>query len=811
MKKLLEVIDDQEICYDIWHDKYRAESDTGYLDTCKRVVDAVYKHDTREHRDKAYTAMAKGLFVPGGRIIAGAGTNKKITLINCYVSNIIDDSLSTEHENPGIMESLGNAARTMQMGGGIGMDFSTLRPKGAYVHKVGAEASGPLPFMDMWNAMCSTIMSAGYRRGAMMATIHCTHPDLLDFIKAKHELGRLTQFNMSVLISDDFMAAVLEDEEWTLYHEVPPSPKAEEDGDEAIYIVEASRPDIDDLYYSYSTHKARDLWDTILKSTYEYSEPGVIFIDRVNRLNNLNYCETISCTNPCGEQPLPPNGACNLGAVNLARMVKNPFTPEATFDLDILLKTVAVGVRFLDNVIDITHYPLIAQLQEEHDKRRIGLGITGLANVFMQLGYRYGSNESSILTETILKELRNKAYETSALLASSRGTFPLYDARKIYATNTYQNLNRFTQDIITLHGLRNGVLLTIAPTGTTSLLVGNVSSGIEPVFDLISKRKVLQNDGSHRLYVIEDYAMKLYDQMYPGVEPPDYFVTTKDLTVDDHLKIQAVCQEFIDASISKTINCPESMSFEDFKEVYAKAYRMGCKGCTTYKPSKTRGSVLESLDSPESSSLGTVDNTSHESSPLIQKDIFKLKERPSELVGKTHKIKWPHYDHAIYLTVNESSGEPYEIFMNSKSMENVEWTTALTLMISAILRSGYNPSFIPQQLRQVSSNNGGWVDGKFYKSFVAYLGCILEEHLILNNKGEESHGETIGGLTQEIIEQFADVDIIDDKKEVFWTADELNNIGKKLIANTCPKCNAPGMDCREGCETCSNCGYSKCF
>ena len=458
----------------IWDMKYRLKSadgapvDKSVEDSWRRVASALAKAETPSDRDKwedrFYEALEDFKFLPAGRILAGAGTARDVTLFNCFVMGTIPDDMG------GIFEHLREAALTMQKGGGIGYDFSTLRPKGAPVKGVGADASGPLSFMDVWDAMCRTIMSAGHRRGAMMATLRCDHPDIEDFIKAKQDAGRLRMFNMSVLVSDALVQAVKDDDPWDLKF------------DGTVY----------------KTVSARELWDSIMRATYAYAEPGVIFIDRVNAQNNLGYCETISATNPCGEQPLPPYGACLLGSINLAKLVDDPFGEAAAIDLGRLDALVRAAVRMMDNVVDISRFPLEAQAHEARAKRRIGLGVTGLADALIMCRVRYGSEQGSQLIETWMHRIERAAYLASAALAKEKGPFPLYDAESYLAGETVTRLDEDVRAAIAEHGVRNALLTSIAPTGTISLFADNVSSGIEPVFSYTFNRKVLMPDGSHR-------------------------------------------------------------------------------------------------------------------------------------------------------------------------------------------------------------------------------------------------------------------------------------------------------------------------
>ena len=557
------------ISHEIWDMKYRFKSPDGSAvdqtvdDTWARVARALAapeKANTRASWEKTFfDAMSGYKFLPAGRIIAGAGTERKVTLFNCFVMGTIQDDMGA------IFDGLREAALTMQQGGGIGHDFSTLRPRGAPVRGVGADASGPLSFMDVWDAMCRTIMSAGSRRGAMMATMRCDHPDIEDFITAKQQASRLRMFNLSVLVTDPFMAAVKAGDDWSLKF-----------GGTV-----------------YKTVRARDLWNRIMQATYAYAEPGVIFIDRINARNNLSYCETIHATNPCGEQPLPPYGACLLGSINLASLVTAPFADAAHLDLKELERITGIAVRMLDNVVDVSNYPLQAQAAEAHAKRRIGLGVTGLANALAMCGLRYGSDAAADAARNWMHTIERAAYMASAELAAEKGPFPLFDAEAYLESGHVRELDDDVRAAIRKHGVRNALLTSIAPTGTISLFAGNVSSGVEPVFSLNYNRKVLQPDGSHRVEQVEDYALRVFRAMRgDDTELPDAFVTTADLSPHDHLVMQAALQAHVDSSISKTVNCPQTISFEDFSNVYLEAWELGLKGCTTYRPNDITGSVL---------------------------------------------------------------------------------------------------------------------------------------------------------------------------------------------------------------------------
>ncbi|NDW53538.1 adenosylcobalamin-dependent ribonucleoside-diphosphate reductase [Aliiroseovarius sp. PrR006] len=743
------------IAEQIWDMKYRLKKADGtpqdqtVEDTWRRIARALSASEPKQE-ERFYNALDDFKYLPAGRITAGAGTGRSVTLFNCFVMGTIPDSMS------GIFDMLKEAALTMQQGGGIGYDFSTIRPRGADVMGVAADASGPLSFMDVWDAMCRTIMSAGSRRGAMMATMRCDHPDIQDFITAKSDAARLRMFNMSVLVTDDFMEAVKSDGSW-------------------------------DLKFNgtvYHTVEARDLWNKIMKATYDYAEPGVIFIDRINQMNNLNYCETIAATNPCGEQPLPPYGACLLGSINLAKMVKDPFEETAELDGDALTELVSTAVRMMDNVVDESRFPLEAQAQEAQAKRRIGLGVTGLADALLMLGLRYGSDEAAAQTEAWMKQIARESYLASVELAKEKGPFPLFDADKYLASGSLQHMDDDVRDAIRKHGIRNALLTSIAPTGTISLYAGNVSSGIEPVFAYAYTRKVLQPDGTRTEEEVVDYAVQLWRDKFGDKELPDYFVNAQTLAPMDHVKMQAAAQKWIDSSISKTINCPEDISFDDFKDVYMEAWETGCKGCTTYRPNDVTGSVLsvseESEKAPEADSGADV---VYISEPL---------DRPQSLEGHTYKVKWPDSEHAIYITVNDliinGHRRPFEVFINSKNMEHFAWTVALTRMISAVFRRGGDVSFVVEELKAVFDPRGGaWMDGKYIPSILAAIGSVIERHMIATGFLE---GEGMGLKS-------------DPQAEVV-------NLGEPPRGKACPSCGQFDMRMIEGCMTCGSCGHSKC-
>ena len=792
----------------IWRRKYRfagsssTAADETLEGTFRRVAVAAASVETGGEKQQKwagafYDAMADFGFQPAGRILAGAGTERNVTLFNCFVLGEIADDLS------GIFESVKEAALTMQAGGGIGHDFSTLRPRGAPVKSIGADASGPISFMDVWDAMCRTIMSAGQRRGAMMATLRCDHPDIEAFVAAKADPQRLRNFNLSVLVTDAFMDAVKRGAPWNL--------------------VFAGKV--------YKTVEARALWDRIMRATYDYAEPGVIFIDRINAANNLAYCETISATNPCGEQPLPPYGACLLGSINLARLVEEPFTPAARIDTAKLEARVAAAVRFLDNVIDLSRYPLEQQAQEAHAKRRIGLGVTGLADALIFLGLSYGSAAAREMAAQWMSIVQNAAYRASAALAAEKGPFPLYDAEAFLTGANIARLDKDVRDAIAANGIRNGCVTSIAPTGTISLLAGNVSSGVEPVFDFVFRRRVLGENSVATEETVEDFAhRKFRDTFGDDVPLPATFVTAETLTPAEHVAMQAALQPYVDSAISKTINCPEDISFESFRDIYLTAYESGLKGCTTYRPNAITGAVLSREAPPVEDAAGKSGAAMLQKPPglkLLSEDpetpgvvyMTKPLERDAALEGVTYKIKWPASAHALYVTINdivrEERRRPFEVFINTKNLEHYAWTVALTRMISAVFRRGGDVAFVAEELKAVFDPEGGrWMGGRYVPSLLAAIGDVIEEHMLrtgflTRDEGQGSNDAEAGRLpvsaAQALTSRGSD-------PQAARGPGDLDELHAPPIsgARVCPRCGDRALRRVEGCWTCASCTYSRC-
>jgi ribonucleoside-diphosphate reductase alpha chain len=581
-----------DIARHIWETKYRfqsaiGKSDHSIEDTWQRIAHAlaaVESDNVALWTQQFHDILRDFQFLPAGRIHAGAGTARDVTLFNCFVMGTIEDSMD------GIFNALKEGALTMQQGGGVGYDFSTLRPHGMPAHRTGSIASGPVSFMHIWDSMCATLLSTGARRGAMMATLRCDHPDIEAFIDAKHDQHALRNFNLSVQITDAFMQAVRGDEQWPL---VFPADSEDTRNSETL-LRQWPGFDGDIPCAVVKTISARELWQRLMRATYDYAEPGVLFVDRINEMNNLHYRERISASNPCGEVPLPPYGACNLGSINLTRFVVDPFSDSSHIDTEAMVTTVATAVRLMDNVIAASNFPLDTQRQQAEGSRRIGLGVTGLGDALIMLGLRYDQPEAREAAATIMQSITHSAYRASIALAEERGSFPLFDRGAYLRSRFIKTLPADIQQGIKDHGIRNSHLIAIAPTGTISLLANNVTSGIEPVYDFEYSRWVRESDGKQKEYPLQNFALRQWRSL-KGDEPvPDSFVKAWGIDPVAHLDMQAAIQPYVDSAISKTINVPEDFPFEQFKSLYEKAFDRGLKGCTTFRPNPVTGTVLKS-------------------------------------------------------------------------------------------------------------------------------------------------------------------------------------------------------------------------
>ncbi len=566
----------------IWRTRYRDPDSRPPEENLEATLDRVARSAAAVESDPAvWSARFAGAFrnlrfIPGGRILAGAGTARLVTLSNCFVMGVIEDSME------GIFQSLKEGALTMQQGGGVGYDFSTLRPRGALARATGAIASGPVSFMRVWDATCATIISTNARRGAMMATLRCDHPDIEEFIDAKRPADSLRNFNLSVLITDAFMRAVKDDAPWPL---VFPAPGTSKDPSVVPRI--------------WKTVRAREVWTKLCDSAYDCAEPGVLFIDRINEENNLGYCETLSTTNPCAEEPLPPYGACNLGSLNVTAFVIDPFAATARLDWTSLRETTAVAVRLLDDAVDISRYPLPQQRDQAHRTRRIGVGITGLADALAMLRLRYDSESARTWAANLMREIRDAAYGASVKIAEDKGPFPAFDPVHYLQRPFIRRLPAEIQAGIRQHGIRNSHLLAIAPTGTISLLAGNVSSGIEPIFAVQSVRSVLDTAGREHRFQATDYAYALRSAATGRTAPlEDYFIQQDAVAPSDHLLMQAALQPFVDGGISKTIRLSSSVTRSSVSEILESAYNLGVKGCTVFREGARRSVILDQSAAP---------------------------------------------------------------------------------------------------------------------------------------------------------------------------------------------------------------------
>ncbi|MDD3155781.1 MAG: adenosylcobalamin-dependent ribonucleoside-diphosphate reductase [Victivallaceae bacterium] len=776
-----------DIGADIWERKYRYAGSGGIpgdktiADTMMRVAKACASVEKNPARwvDKFAEVLSNFEFIPGGRIVANAGTSRhEVTMFNCYVMNKIPDSIN------GIFDTVKESAMTQKQGGGVGFDFSTIRPRGAHIAGCEAEASGPLSFMQVLDSTCRTIMSAGQRRGAQMGILRCDHPDIEEFIVAKRKNAQLQMFNLSVAITADFVEAVKADADWALKF-----------NGEVHKVV-----------------KARALWDSIMHSTYDYAEPGFILIDRVNEMNNLHYCEEICATNPCGEQPLPPYGACLLGSINLTRFVENPFTSRAKFNFKRIEEVVPLAVRMLDNVIDQSNYPLTQQREEARSKRRMGIGITGLADCFLFLGIKYGSPESVATAGEIMRTITHAAYRASIELAKEKGAFPMLDKEKYLQSRFVADLPDDIKDGIREFGIRNSHLTSVAPTGTISLFAGNVSSGLEPVFAFSYTRKIRNSDENDVTeYQVADYAYRAYCKYrnmdsIAAADLPEYFVSADQITPLDHLEIQAVLQKYVDSAISKTINIPQDYPFEKFKDIYLQAYEKGLKGCTTFRPSEHIAGVL--VRDEDKKKKESEDGKKPDQNVVVEHT--KLVKRPDELEGTTYKIKTPLSPDAFYVTINDYNENgrrrPYELFINTKNLQHFSWIVAISRLISAVFRHDPTPTFLVDELKSVYDPNGGYFQhGKYMPSLAAEIGYVLEHHLEMIGILTKKHAAMPMPNGHENTAPAGEAG-----KSAAATAASANKAGVASNKMICPSCHEKELIFQENCTKCLSCGYSKC-
>ena len=794
----------QPISLDVLKEKYLKAGETSAEDLFRRVAKAlasVEKPEEREKYEALFLANMHAGAIGAGRIMSAAGTDIQATLINCFVQPVGDCIQGVDDEGfPGIYEALREAAETMRRGGGVGYDFSRIRPRGAEVKGTHSMASGPCSYINVFDQSCSTVESAGARRGAQMGVLRIDHPDVHDFITAKRTPGRWNNFNVSVGVSDAFIQAVVDDQPWELVHKSRPG----------VTVMEQGAYQRADGLWVYQSLPARELWDTIMKSTYDFAEPGILFLDHINQDNNLRYCEQIAATNPCGEQPLPSYGCCDLGPIILTRFVRNPFGFDgvASFDFESFAKSVALQVRALDNVLDVTFWPLTQQDAEAKAKRRIGVGFTGMGNTLAMLCLRYDSAEGRAMAARIAEHMRDSAYGASVELAREKGAFPAFDAAGYLADGTFASrLPAALKKQIRQHGIRNSHLLSIAPTGTVSLaFADNASNGIEPPFSWMYKRKKREADGSMAEYAVEDHSWRLYRELGGDVSHlPEYFVSALKMSAQDHIAMMETVQPFVDTAISKTVNIPADYPYDDFKGLYLQAWRARLKGLATYRPNNILGSVLEVHAAPEADKQ----TPAAPEAPPVDPMRTVIESRPKgALSAVAEKVDYwtQEGQKRLYLIVSflpvpnaEGTGmvdRAIEFFMPvGQSGESQQWVTSSMRLLSLAARGGFLERAL-SDMRKVAWDRGP-----------VRLGTHQKDDGTQVPKWHDSEVAAIAYAIQNILARRARQQAPALVQDTAHGDAPLAAAPPVMAGKKCPECGAHAMIRKDGCDYCTQCGH----